>query len=99
MRALHRDILISACRLEPETARRPMQLPAVEWREVVDRAAMLGVTGHLHAYLSRDPAHGGMDGVEWARLQSLYYAIGARNAELLATLREVLTAFAERRCG
>jgi Uncharacterised nucleotidyltransferase len=96
MRTLHCDLLISACRLEPLVAPSPIELSPAQWREVVDRAAMLGVTGHLHAYLSREPTHCGMNDAEWGRLQRLYYVQGARNAELLSTLAEVLTALAER---
>jgi hypothetical protein len=92
MRARHRDALIAACRRDAATA--PPRLPEDEWRGVVDAATALDVAGHLHTALARDPDHGGMNEADWWRLQSAYYATGARNAALLTDLREVLGALA-----
>jgi hypothetical protein len=90
MRARHRAALIAACRRDAPTA---PSLPSAEWPGVVETAAALDVAGHLHAALAADPVRGGMGAAAWARLQGVYYETGARNAELLTALREVLTAY------
>jgi len=90
MRARQREVLFAACRRGGPGA--PLRLPERDWAAVVDAATALGVAGHLHTALAADPARGGMAAADWARLQGVYYAIGARNAVLLTDLREVLSA-------
>jgi Uncharacterised nucleotidyltransferase len=92
VRARHRDALIAACRRDAPSA--PPRLPEHEWAGVIDAATALDVAGHLRTALARDPSRGGMNDSDWARLQGAYYATGARNAELLTALREILTACA-----
>lgn len=89
-----RDALIALSRRDP-----PAALPRLapeEWSELVDLATRLGVAGHVHAALAVDVAHGGAPSEAWAKLTSAYYAFGARNALLLTTLAEVLTALRTR---
>jgi hypothetical protein len=96
VRSSQRDLLFAACRVAPSAASAGPRLGAGEWRELIGQAEALGVAGHLHAFLVAQPRRGGMGDAEWAGLQGVYYAQGARNAALLAALREVLTAFAQR---
>lgn len=97
VRSPQRDLLFAACRLTPPSAASSgPRLGAGDWRELVGRAEALGVAGHLHAFLAAQAGRGGIGDVEWAGLQRVYYAQGARNAALLAALREVLAAFARR---
>jgi hypothetical protein len=97
VRSSHRDLLFAACRVTPPSAApAARRLEAGDWRELVGRAEALGVAGPLHAFLLAQPGRSGIGDAEWAGLQGVYYAQGARNAALLTALRDVLAAFAQR---
>ncbi|MCE9601454.1 MAG: nucleotidyltransferase family protein [Gemmatimonadetes bacterium] len=85
-----RAVLFDVCRADGPPAS-PI-LTAEEWPRVVGAATRLGVAGQLRSAIARDPRDHGIPAEPLAELQRIYYAVSAKNALLLATLSEVLSA-------